>query len=229
MIEDMKEKLLKVKKFYNDIQHFIIKNPPKKYSSGFLEYILTGSFYSKIAIGITGRFATPSIVIGGIHMFAANFALNGIPSIIISAHRSSRKKALSWLINKSSNDQKICIFGHSHGADHASCLSNEYFKNTGKKIDLLVTIDPVNSPFPIPLSKISNINSVKIHNNYYQRNFIWFGGSIKTANNNINVSDCNKFPSWSNILVNEKNIDVGINHRTIDEDLFLNGNLFVDF
>ncbi|MCX7935320.1 MAG: hypothetical protein N3A66_08690, partial [Planctomycetota bacterium] len=133
----------------------------------------------------------------------------------------SRHRALEWLLAVAA--ERVMIVGHSHGGDHASLLAAEYHQRSQRAVDILITVDPMNSPLPFALRQIKDRAAVIRHVNYYQRNAPWFGGSIPEADCNQDVSEPQLWPSWSRILAGAAEDVPAITHTTIDEDLFLHG------
>lgn len=215
----------------NSIDTYTKNNQFKIITNGVLEYIPLESSKDKIAVCFCGRNCDPQIKTEGIHSIAAYFSMMGFNSFISSAHDSSRRVAKALVIQeieKYETIPTIYVFGHSHGADHASVFCKEIKGDIGVKVNYLYTMDPVNSPWPFPLTKIADTNSVCCHRNYYQRNFLFFGGSIKTANENTNVSNYKTFPSLSKLIKNKYDKKPTINHCTIDLDMLLNKEIIKD-
>lgn len=220
--------LEEVKALKTNITEYIKENPAKATNSGFVTYRpLLKKEKDIFVVSIMGRGATPSSDTDtGMHWIAAHAAMNGCASIVVSAHDSNRAIALKTL-QKLSSTTKVYIYGHSHGGDHASLLAKEYKSKTKRQVAALITLDPVDSPTPFPLTSVADKTAMEKHINYYQRNAPWYGGNISTATVNTNVSDGSIYRAWSSILLsNNKNKNTRINHTTIDEDLFLGGYLW---
>jgi hypothetical protein len=223
--DNLIEKAIKIKQ---KVDNYTTNNHFKIITDGVLRYIPNEIDEEIIAVCFTGRNCNPEVKTEGMHMTAALYSSLGLSSFISSAHNSSRRMTKSLVIQeieKYKETPNIFVFGHSHGADHASVFSNELYKDTGLKTTMLHTIDPVNSPWPFPLTKINNVGAINYHINYYQRNFLFFGGNIKTANEIYNVSDYSKWPSLSKLIIDRTNKKPKITHCTIDLDMLLNGKL----
>ena len=210
------------------VTRFIGEHPPLRHGRGFLEYPCSRVAPALTVVSFTGRGATPSDPMCGMHQLAAHAAMHGCHSLVVSAHGSSRRAARQLLLgDPPASPGSLLVFGHSHGGDHASRFASEYFRKTGQPLRLLCTIDPVNSPGPLPLTRVASRKSVCRHENYFQRNAPWFGGSMRRADQDQDVSDPSLWPAWS-VLRQRLHPDTsqagpGITHTTIDEDLFLHG------
>jgi len=202
---------------------FMASHPFCKHADGFLEYRPLVPEPRLHVVCFTGRGVTPETPLVGMHQVAAHAAMRGCAAVVASAHGRSRRAARTWLLD--AGDARIVILGHSHGGDHASELAAEYFAKSGRPVQVLCTVDPVNSPGPWPLKRIRKRAAAEEHINYFQRNAPWFGGSIKRADVNTEVSDPEVWPAWSLRLRHPEIRGFGITHTTIDEDLFLNGDL----
>ncbi len=237
LLEAIKMDINQVISKYHGIQEYIKKQDEAGRiivkNSGFVEHLPEDNSGNFVVVGFSGRAATPSLPEGGIHMAVADASRNGCSAVIVSAHNKSREEVLPWLEDK--QDKRLIIMGHSHGGDHASLCAAEYFKKTGRQVHILITIDPLNSPWPFPLSHIALPQSVEIHKNYFQRYWFpfrpWYGGNIPEASTNENVTTWNAWTRGFDIASAKAGtsqprpprIIKGINHTTIDEDLFLHG------
>lgn len=219
--------LTEARQRHNEITSFMQDHTPVVHSDGFVEYAPCGAPKEIAVVSFTGRGGTPSDAASGMHQTAAHAALKGCCAVIASAHEESRQRALEWL--QAQSGSTAVILGHSHGGNHASDLAAEYFAATGRQVQTLYTIDPVNSPWPWPLKHIKDRKSVMRHINFFQRNALWYGGNIPEADENYDVSNPEAWPAWSILLRDEAVKRPKITHTTIDEDMFLNGSLTRDW
>jgi len=221
---NIEESLLKAKILMQNLDAYLKTNHFIEITDGVLRYIPDEIDKEKIVICFSGRNCDPKITTEGMHLTATFASMLGYNSFISSAHDSSRRMTKSLVIQeieKYGTNTKIFIFGHSHGADHASIFAKELRQDFGIISEELHTIDPINSPWPFPLTRIADTGSIKKHINYYQRNFLFFGGNIKTATKSHNVSNYKEWPSLSKLLKTPSIKKPRITHCTIDLDLLL--------
>ena len=216
-----------------NIRSYMRNNPPEWVSRTTCEYVPPQPRQNRLVVSFAGRGATPWSIEEGMNQAAAHAAQHGCRALLCPAYDRSRRTALMWLQQYvtprtdplDTDRTHIVLLGTSHGGDHAIQLAREFVEAAEHPVDVLCTIDAVNSPTPLPLQLAARPSGVRNHVNYYQRRWLWLGGNLKESADpweNYNVTN---WPSWIRLCDIRGGWLKGITHVSIAEDLFLAGEI----